>query len=204
MPQCHSLKMQHLPYQYFCNLVSNNAFTPPNPKLKDASSMTALLLIFTTSTDLMSIEYVHIDLVVCWAKNPLYKAKSILDYIKYIKEDCQSARLEVTMEGSEPRVHSCMFLYNFNGMMATKMDPPYCLVYPIIFEPSVPQEGHNHYSSKGAPCRVQIHKCICHTLLHHIELVYDHGQKHHEGHLVIPYRAQYNCLLPEVVIPHNH
>ena len=58
MLACHSLKMQHIPFPYFCNLVSDNAFALPNYRLKDASGMTALLLVFTTSADLMSIEYV--------------------------------------------------------------------------------------------------------------------------------------------------
>ena len=100
----HSLKMQCTPFPYFCNLVSNNAFAPPNYRLKDASSMTALLLIFTTSVDLTSIEYVHISLIVHQAKSPQYKAKLIPDCIKYINEDCQCTRLELTAEGSKPRV----------------------------------------------------------------------------------------------------
>ena len=33
MPQCHTLKMQHVPFSYFCNLVSNNVFAPPNCQL---------------------------------------------------------------------------------------------------------------------------------------------------------------------------
>ena len=71
MPPCHSLKMQYIPFSYFSNLVSNNTFTPLNCRLKDASSMSALLLVFITSADLMSIKYVHIGLIICQAKSPL-------------------------------------------------------------------------------------------------------------------------------------
>ena len=57
MPPCHSLKIQHIPYQYFSDLVNNNIYTPPNPKLTHTSTTTDLLLIFTTNVDLMTIEY---------------------------------------------------------------------------------------------------------------------------------------------------
>ena len=44
--------------------MSDNIFTPPDPKLKEASTTTALLLVFTTNVDLMATEYVHIGLIV--------------------------------------------------------------------------------------------------------------------------------------------
>ena len=50
------------------------------------SGTSALLLVYTTSADLTSIEYVHIDLVIHWAKSLPYEAKSILAYIKYIED----------------------------------------------------------------------------------------------------------------------
>ena len=64
MPPCRSLKMQRILYQYFSNLVNDNVFTPPDCKLPEASTTTALLLVFTTNADLMAIEYVHVGLVV--------------------------------------------------------------------------------------------------------------------------------------------
>ena len=94
MPPCRSLRMQRIPYQYFCDLVSDNVFTSPNPKLPKASTTTALLLIFTTNADLTSIEYIHIGLIIRQAKSPLEEASSISAFITYIEEDCQAARLE--------------------------------------------------------------------------------------------------------------
>ena len=88
-PHC-LLKMQRIPYQYFRDLVSNNVFTPPNPKLAEGSMTTALLLVFTTNVDLMIIEYVHVSLIVRWANSPLEEASSILAFITYIEEDCQA------------------------------------------------------------------------------------------------------------------
>ena len=84
---------------YFCNLVSNNIFTPSNCELKDTSGTSALFLMYTTSADLTSIKYMHIGLVVRWAKSPLYEAKSIPAYIKYNEEDAKRIRLKLTAEG---------------------------------------------------------------------------------------------------------
>ena len=88
--------------------------------------------------------------------------------------------------------------------MTTEMDPPYCLVYPKIFKPSIPQMECSHYNSKGAPSHGRIHKCMCCTLLHCIDHTHLQQQKHHQGQLVICWRAQYSCLLPSVAIPCNH
>ena len=113
-----SFKMQCIPYQYFSNLVNDNVFTPPDPKLKEASTTTALLLVFTTNVDLMAIEYVHIIPIVSWAKS---EALSIPKYVEYIEEDCQTARLESDARPGGLQAHSyCLFLYNFDSMMVTK------------------------------------------------------------------------------------
>ena len=57
--------MEHIPFSYFFNMVDDNASHPPKYELKDASSTTTILLVYTTSNDLTSIEYVHIRLIVC-------------------------------------------------------------------------------------------------------------------------------------------
>ena len=155
--------------------------------------------------DLTTIEYVHVGLVIQWAKSPLDEALSIPTFIEYIEEDCQAARLEAAARWRELWSHSyCLFLYNFDGMMATETDPLYCIVYPVIFKPSIPQEEHSHYDSEGAPSQAQIHECMCCALLHHIDHTHVQQQKHHQGQLVIPRGAQYSCLLPSVVISCNH
>ena len=45
---------------------------------------------------------------------------------------------------------------------------------------------------------------MCHTLLQHIDPTIKNWQKHCDGHLLIPWRAQYDHLLLEVVRPCNH
>ena len=59
MPQHYTLKMQCIPFLYFCNMVDDNAFTPLKCELKDASGTTTILMMYTTSADLASIEYMN-------------------------------------------------------------------------------------------------------------------------------------------------
>ena len=87
MPLQCMLKMQCIPFTCFCNLVDDNAFHPPNYKLKDASGTTALLLEFITSNDLTAIKCVHVGLIIHHAARQVYEPKLIPAYIKYIRED---------------------------------------------------------------------------------------------------------------------
>ena len=97
-----------------------------------------------------------------------------------------------------------MFICNFEGAMATETDPPYCLVYPNIYEPHIPENERKHFNVQGSPPRPWIHECMCHTLLQCIDPALKKWKRHCNGHLVIPQGVQYDCLLPEVVRPHNH
>ena len=88
--------------------------------------------------------------------------------------------------------------------MAAKTDPPYCLVYPNIYKPHIPENKQNHLNVQGSPPGPWIHECMCHALLQHIESTKKNQQKHHDGCLVIPWGAQYDHLVPEVIRPCNH
>ena len=138
MPQHHTLKMQCIPFLYFCHMVDDNAFAPLKCELKDASSTTTILLVYTTSTELTFIKYVHIGLIICHVGSQVYEPKSILAYIKYIKEDMRHIWQKLVAEGGTFKVCSyCMFICNFEGTVAAETDPPYCLVYPNIYEPHI-------------------------------------------------------------------
>ena len=165
MPQHRSLKMHRIPFPYFCHMVDDNAFAPLKCELKDVSSTTAILLVYTTSTNLTFIEYVHIRLIVCRVGSQVYKPKSIPAYIKYIKEDARHTRQKLVAERSALKAHSYrMFVLNFKGTMAAKTDPPYCLVYPNIYELHIPRMskttstfkvallGHGSMSACAAYC----------------------------------------------------
>ena len=205
MPQHHTLKMQHVPFPYFCHMVDDNTFAPLKCKLKDASSATAILLVYTTSTDLTFIEYVHIELVVHHAGSQVYEPKSIPAYITYFEEDARHIWQKLVAEGSVLKVHSyCMFICNFEGTMAAETDPPYCLVYPNIYKPRIPENKQIHFNVQGRPPGPLIHECMCCTLLHHVDPTIKNWQRHCDGCLVIPWGAQYDRLHLEVFRSRNH
>ena len=122
MPQHHTLKMQRIPFPYFCHIVDDNAFAPLKCELKDVSSTTTILLVYTTSADLTFIEYVHIGLIVCCVDSQVYEPKSIPAYIKYVKGDMRHIRQKLVAEGGALKAHSyCMFVCNFEGTMAAEL-----------------------------------------------------------------------------------
>ena len=205
MPQCCTLKMQCIPFPYFCHMVDDNAFALLKCKLKDMSSTTTILLVYTTSANLTFIKYVHIGLIVHHAGSQVYEPKSIPAYIKYIEEDVRHIQQKLVAEGGTLKVRSyCMFICNFEGAMAAKTDPPYCLVYPNTYKPCILENERNHFNVQGGPPGPWIHKCMCCTLLQHIDPTIKNWQRHCDGCLVIPQGAQYDHLLPEVVRPCNH
>ena len=130
--------MQCIPFPYFCHMVDDNTFALLKCKLKDASSTTTILLVYTTSADLTFIKYVHIGLIVHHAGSQVYDPKSIPAYIKYIEEDARHIWQKLVAEGSTLKAHSyCMFVCNFKGTITAETDPPYCLVYPNIYKPRI-------------------------------------------------------------------
>ena len=73
MPLQCMLKMQHVPYNYFVNLVQENNFQPVGTIMDDASNTTAILLVFKSDDQLKTIEYVHVGLVVRCTGCQLYE-----------------------------------------------------------------------------------------------------------------------------------
>ena len=170
MPQRCTLKMQCIPFPYFCHMMDDNTFAHLKCKLKDVSSTTAILLVYTTSTDLTFIKHVHTGLIVRHAGSQVYEPKSIPAYIKYIEEDARHIWQKLVTEGGALKVHSYrMFVCNFKGAMAAETDPPYSLVYPNIYEPRIPENERNSFNVQGGHPRPWIHECMCHTLLQCID-----------------------------------
>ena len=92
MPLQHMLKMQHVPYNYFVNLVRENNFQPMGTTMDDASNTTAILLVFMSDDQLETIEYVHIRLVVCHTGCQLYGLRSITCFIQSIDDGLKKTR----------------------------------------------------------------------------------------------------------------
>ena len=204
MPLQCMLKMQHVPYNYFINLVQENNFQLVGTTMDDASNTTAILLVVVSDDQLQAIEYIHIGLVVCCAGCQLYEPRSIPCFIQSIDDDLKRTKEKRAASGSSGKVHSfCMFIANFGGLMAVPTDLPYCLVYPNIYFTTVPHEDRHHFNVQSGPPGLHTHACICHALLQNADLSEAHRQKYHRSHLVIPWGVQYSCLLPKITMPCN-
>ena len=92
MPLQCTLKMQHVPYNYFINLVWENNFQPVGTIMDDTSNTTAILLVFTSDNQLQAIEYIHIGLVVHHAGCQLYKPRSVPCFTQSIDDDLKRTR----------------------------------------------------------------------------------------------------------------
>ena len=144
--------MQHVPYTYFTSLVCENHFQLEGTTMEMASHTTAILLLFLPDDQHKTIEYVHIELVVCHTSCQLYEQKAIPLFIKSIEDDLAKARSKWAA-GKDPG-EACffsMFIGNFGRLMAVPTDPFYCLVYPNIYSNKVPPEDKNHFNVKGGP-----------------------------------------------------
>ena len=92
VPMHHMLLMQHIPYHYIKNMAQDHAFQPVKPVLKDANDTTAILLVFISDDQLMSIEHVHIGLMVCCIGSQIYEPTAIPQFIQYIKVDLKHTK----------------------------------------------------------------------------------------------------------------
>ena len=95
-----------------------------------------------------------------------------------------------------------LLIANYGGIMAIPTDPPYCLVYPIVYNDDT--EDQNHFNTAASPSGMHTHACMCHTLLQHVDKDPDHRKTYEGSHLIIPCGAQYRTLFLEIVVPGNH
>ena len=84
------------------------------------------------------------------------------------------------------------------------MDPPYCLVYPIIYNDDIATQNQNHFNTAGSPSGVPTLDLMCHALLQHADLTEAHKQKYEGSHFIVPHGTQYKTLFLEITMPHNH
>ena len=92
MPMLRMLLMQHIPYHYFNNMAQDHTFQPVKAVLKDASDTTAILLVFVSDDQLMSIEHVHIRLIVHHIGSQIYEPKAIPQFIQYMEADLKHTK----------------------------------------------------------------------------------------------------------------
>ena len=92
MPLQCMLKMQHVPYNYFINLVWENNFQLVGTTMDDASNTSAILLVFTSDDQLQTIKYIHIGLVVHRTGCQFYEPRLIPCFIQSIDDDLKRTR----------------------------------------------------------------------------------------------------------------
>ena len=59
--------------------------------------------------------------------------------------------------------YSCL-VTNYWGVMALPTEPPYCLVYPMVYDDNAADK--THFNTVGCPSGMHTEACVCHSLLH--------------------------------------
>ena len=85
--------------------------------------------------------------------------------------------------------------------MAIPTDPPYFLVYPIVYNDG---EDQNHFYTAASPSGMCTRSCMCLPQLQHVDKDLVHWRTYEGSCLIILCGAQYRTLFPEIAMPHNH
>ena len=159
LPRC-TLNMQYISLTYLKSLISDNCFQPERIPSDAVSSSTTILILFLSDAKHTTIQHIHLCLVVHHISCNLYGQSWILPFIRSIEEDLEKVRQRHD-EGKDPGgvCSSTMLVTNFGSIMAVPMDPPYCLVYPIVYNDNVAAQNQNHFTLQAAP-----QECIPMTL----------------------------------------
>ena len=180
----HTLNMQHISLIYLKSLNSDNCFQPEGTSSDVESSSTAILIVFLSDAKHTTIQHVHLGLVVCWVSCNL----RILPFIMSIEEVLEGARQRCNMGKNPGGVHSyAMLVANFSHIMAILTDPPYCLVYPIVYNDNIAAQNQNHFNTVGSPSGLRTHDLMCRTLLQHADLTEAHKWKYEGSCLIVPH-----------------
>ena len=204
LPQC-TLNMQRISLTYLKSLIIDNCFQPEGMPSDAVSGSMAILRVFLSDEQLMTIQHVHLGLVVCRISCILYDQDGILPFINFIEEDLKKARQRWDV-GKDPGGAGsyAMLVTNFGSIIAIPMDPPCCLVYPMIYSDNVATKNQNHFNTMGSPPGLHTHTFICHALLQHADLTEAHKQKYNGSCLIVPRGTQYKTLFLEITMLHNH
>ena len=133
----------------------------------------------------------------------LYMQNGILSYMQSIEADLQKVWDRHTENKDLGRVRSYSLpIANYGGVLAIPTDPPYCLVYPTVYNTGT--EDQNHFNTAASPSGLHTCSCICCALLQYADMEPVHQRTYEGSHLIIPHVAQYRTLFPEIAIPCNH
>ena len=157
------LQMQHVSLNTLLSYVSESHFCPKDASSAKASKETAILLLFISNASYTDIEYIHIGLVVIHQGYKVGDQSSIVPYVSFIQnqlaETCMQAQ---TRKSSLPRPRSfCLFIEDYESMMAPPTEPPYCLVYPICFFNDMSEDLKNQLRMDLFPPGLCCWECVC-------------------------------------------
>ena len=104
---------------------------------------TAILIILFSNEEQQGIEHVHIGLVV-WQKGcHLYMQDGILPFVKSKEADLKKAGDRHTKNKDPGGVHLySLLIANYGDVMAVPTNPPYCLVYPTMYNYDAEVQNH--------------------------------------------------------------
>ena len=206
-PQMPMLHMQHVSLNTLLSYVSESRFCPKDVSSTKASKETAILLLFVSNASYTNIEYVHITLVMIRQGYKVGDQASIVPYVSFIQNQLAEMRVqEQTRKSYLPRPRSfCLFVEDYESMMAPPTEPPYCLVYPIRFFNDMPEDLKNQLHTDLFPPRLCCWECVCHQLIQQANLHEKWETIMGGSCFLLPRRAQYdNNLLPWLIRPWNH
>ena len=122
----------------------------------------------------------------------LFGQDGILPFIESIESDLKQVR-EMCKQGREVshmQSYTCL-MANYGGMMALPTDPSYCLMYPTVY-------------TTGSPLGLCTKACVCHSLLHLMDMDPMNRQQFKGSCLLVLHGAQYKNLFPIITEPCNH
>ena len=99
------------------------------------------------------------------------------------------------------RSYSCL-IASYGGMMALPTEPPCCLMYPMVYDNNT--KDKTHFNTMDCPSGMHTKACVCHSLLHLMDMDPTNRQKFKGSRLLVPCGAQYKTLFPIIAELCNH
>ena len=145
----------------------------------------------------------HIGLVVHGVGLSLTNPKGIEPFLISIKDDLASLRKRHSQGKDIGGMHSySLLIANYRGVMALPTEPPYCLIYLTVYDDKA--EDKICFNTSGSPSGMCTSVCMCHSLLQFTDMEPENRRMFKGSHLIVPCGAQFEHLLPEITVPHNH
>ena len=205
--QIPSLWMQRVSLNTLLSYVSESRFCPKDASSMKASKETAILLLFISNASYTNIKYIHIRLVMICRGYKVGDQGSIVPYILFIQNQlvktCMRAQ---TRKSSLSQPHSfCLFVEDYESMMAPPTEPPYCLMYPICFFNDTPTDLRNQLHMDLFPLGLHCQECVCCWLIQWANLHEKWETIMGSSCFLLPRRAQYDDNpLPQLISMWNH